>query len=67
MCVLLSPSWPSPSSLHLKDRAATVPLLPIFTITGAFASSVFIYFTGSLRSYLVAIYTTAAEASSMAA
>ena len=30
MCSLLSPSCPSPSSLHLKGPAATVLLRPIF-------------------------------------
>ena len=66
MCSLLSPSWPSPSSLCLKYTAATVPLRPIFAIAGAFASSGFSYFPGSLRDKLVDIATTAASASSLA-
>ena len=44
---LLSPSWTSPSSLRPKDPAATVPLRPIFPISGAFASSGFSYCLGS--------------------
>ena len=67
MCGLLLPSWPSPSSLHLKGQAATVSLRPIFAIAGAFASSGFSYCPGSLRAKLVAIATTAAAASSLAA
>ena len=67
MCGLLSLSWPSPSSLHLKGPAATILLQQIFAIAGDFASSGFSYCPGSLRANLVDIATTATSASSLAA
>ena len=67
MCGLLFPSWLSPSSLRLKGPAATVSLRPIFFIAGAFASSGFSYCLGSLRDNLIAIATTTAATSSLAA
>ena len=65
MCGFLSPSCPSPSYLHVKGPASTVPLQPNFDIAVAFASSEFSYFTGYLTANLVSISTTANVASSL--
>ena len=75
MCSLLTFSCPLPSSLCLKRWSslrfggldATVPIQPIFSIAGAYASSGFSYCLGYLKDNLVSIIDTAADAYSLVA